>query len=199
MNTTNPPMSIKSCEVRILERSFGEAWNSIRRMVISPSVAETAPQCIEFFVPLSKVQIRREGGSRQVLLKWSDTCQERSDRTDGNYNTLHSYVYDGSTPNIGVGLQFRTKQGAKDFEKAVLQLSFHRILLGHCPAVLVGYTMWLIRGREHKQYKAVVPFQSRSSWRYSNAYHLYRDTELDRKSTRLNSSHRSLSRMPSSA
>ena len=31
------------------------------------------------------------------------------------------------------------------------------------------------------------------------AYAIYRDWETDRKSTRLNSSHRSLSRMPSSA
>ena len=33
----------------------------------------------------------------------------------------------------------------------------------------------------------------------SNRYPAYRDWETDRKSTRLNSSHRSLSRMPSSA
>ena len=32
-----------------------------------------------------------------------------------------------------------------------------------------------------------------------NVYIIYRDWETDRKSTRLNSSHRSLSRMPSSA
>jgi hypothetical protein len=93
MKSTNPPISLKSCEVRVLERSFDEAWCSIRRTVITPSVAERNPRCIEFFMPLSKV-INREGESRQVLLKWSDTCQERSDKTDGNYNTLHSYVYD---------------------------------------------------------------------------------------------------------
>ena len=34
---------------------------------------------------------------------------------------------------------------------------------------------------------------------YFNREHPYRDWETDRKSTRLNSSHRSLSRMPSSA
>ena len=41
-------------------------------------------------------------------------------------------------------------------------------------------------------------------WGMNNAYNspndrIYRDWETDRKSTRLNSSHRSLSRMPSSA
>ena len=36
-------------------------------------------------------------------------------------------------------------------------------------------------------------------WLRQCPYALYRDWETDRKSTRLNSSHRSLSRMPSSA
>ena len=35
--------------------------------------------------------------------------------------------------------------------------------------------------------------------RYNHTIYEYRDWETDRKSTRLNSSHRSLSRMPSSA
>jgi hypothetical protein len=80
MKPTNPPISLKSCEVRILEQSFGETWRSIRRVVITPSVAERTPRCIEFFMPLSKVQINREDESRQLLLKWSDSRQERLDK-----------------------------------------------------------------------------------------------------------------------
>lgn len=124
MKPMNPPVTANSCEVRILERSYGQAWRSTRRMVISSSAAEKIPQCTEFFMPLSRVQISREDVSRQVLLKWSDTCQERSDKTDGSYNTLHSYVYDDSAPNIGIAIRFRSQQAAEDCEKAILELNF---------------------------------------------------------------------------
>jgi hypothetical protein len=33
-------------------------------------------------------------------------------------------------------------------------------------------------GAEHKQYKAIVLFQERSYWRYSDVYYLYRDTDF---------------------
>lgn len=178
MKPTNPPVCIKSCEVRILERSFGEAWRSIRRMVISPSVAERTPRCMEFFMPLSKFQVSRDEISRQVLLKWSDTCQERSDKTDGNYNALYSYVYDGNAPNIGAGLHFRTQQCAEDFEKAVLELGFRSEYswsqINSCGRI---YDV-VDTGTEHKQYKAMVLFQNRSSWRYSDVYYLYRDADF---------------------
>ena len=42
-------------------------------------------------------------------------------------------------------------------------------------------------------------FYEVADWEYDERKKLYRDWETDRKSTRLNSSHRSLSRMPSSA
>ena len=48
---------------------------------------------------------------------------------------------------------------------------------------------------EHHLYAA--PVRLYNSWLHNNQ--TYRDWETDRKSTRLNSSHRSLSRMPSSA
>ena len=41
--------------------------------------------------------------------------------------------------------------------------------------------------------------QDQEKWYFSIVDVVYRDWETDRKSTRLNSSHRSLSRMPSSA
>lgn len=177
MKSMNPPIIFKSCDVRILERTYGEAWRSIRRMVISPSAAEKNPQCIEFFMPLSRVQISREDVSRQVLLKWSDTCQERSDKTDGNYNTLHSYVYDDIAPNIGIGLHFRTQQGAEDFEKAVLEMTFRPDFAWSQPSSSGHVYDVMDTGTEHKQYKAVVLFRRRSPWRYSDVYYLYRDAD----------------------
>jgi hypothetical protein len=174
----NPPISLKSCEVRILERCFDEAWRSIRRIVMTPSIAERNPRCIEFFMPPSKVQINREDESCEILLKWSDTCQERSDKTDGNYNTLHSYVYDGNAPNIGVGLYFRTKKGAEDFEKAVHELNFPSGFSWSQPSYSGRIYDVVDTGAEHKQHKAIALSQERSYWRYSNVYYLYRDTDF---------------------
>lgn len=177
MKPMNPPVIIKSCDVRILERSFGEAWCCIRRIVISPSVAERSPRRLEFFMPLSRVQVNREDLSRQVLLKWSDTCQERSDKTDGNYNTLHSYVYDHSAPNIGIGLQFSTQQNAEDFERALMEINFKSSFSWSEPSSSGHIYDVVDTGTEHKQYKAAVIIQSNGSWRYSDVYYLYRDTD----------------------
>ncbi|KAJ5923526.1 hypothetical protein N7454_008771 [Penicillium verhagenii] len=176
MKPMNPPMIIKSCNVRILERSFGEAWRCTRRMVISPCVAQRNPMCVELFMPLSHVQINREDLSRQVLLKWSDACQERS-KTDGNYNILHSYVYDGSTPNIGVGLHFSTAQGAEEFEKAILEINFKPEFSWSEPSSSGRIYDVIDTGTQHKQYKAAVIFQNSSPWRHSDVYYLYRDTD----------------------
>ncbi|KAJ5093532.1 hypothetical protein N7456_009393 [Penicillium angulare] len=177
MKAMNPPMLIKSCNVRILERSFGEAWRCIRRIVISPSVAERSPRCLEFFMPLSRVQINREELSRQVLLKWSDTCQERSDKTDGNYNTLHSYVYDYTAPNIGIGLQFSTQQNAEDFERALMEINFKSSFSWSEPGGTGRIYDVIDTGTEHKQYKAAVLIQNSGPWRYSDVFYLYRDTD----------------------
>lgn len=177
MKSLNPPLTVKSCDVRILERSFGEAWRSIRRLVISPSAAEKMPRCLEFFMPLSRVQLSREDVSRQVLLKWSDTCQERSDKTDGNYNTLHSYVYDDSAPNLGIGLHFRTQQDAEEFEKAVLEMNLRPDFAWSQPSSSGCIYDVVDTGTEHKQYKAVALFQNRASWRYSDVYYIYRDAD----------------------
>lgn len=178
MQPMNPPVITKSCEVRILERSSGEAWRSTRRIVISSSAAEKAPQCTEFFMPLSRVQISREDLSRQVLLKWSDTCQERSDKTDGSYNTLHSHVYDDSTPNIGVSIHFRSQQAAEDFEKAILELNFRPDFAWSQPSSSGRVYDVVDTGTNQKQYKAVALSQHRSPWRYSDVYYLYRDTDF---------------------
>jgi hypothetical protein len=177
MKPMNPPVIVKSCEVRILERSFGEAWRSIRRMVVSSSAAEKAPQTIELFMPLSRVQIKRENVSRQVLLQWSDTCQARSDKTDGNYNVLHSYVYDDSAPNLGVGIHFRTQQAAEDFEKAVLDTHLPSDFAWSQPSSSGRIYDVVDAGIQHKQYKAVSIYRNRASWRYSDLYFIYRDAD----------------------
>ena len=57
------------------------------------------------------------------------------------------------------------------------------------------------RKRQIKQQKEMVENATKINYKYGEmaAENAYRDWETDRKSTRLNSSHRSLSRMPSSA
>ncbi|KAI3144139.1 hypothetical protein CBS147326_1143 [Penicillium roqueforti] len=177
MKPMNPPVMVKSCEVRILERSFREAWRSIRRTVITSSAAEKAPRTMELFMPLSAVQISRGNMSRQVVLQWSDTCQVRSDKTDGNYNPLHSYVYDETAPNIGVGLQFHSHQEAEDFEKAVLEMNFHPNFSWSQPSSSGLIYNVVDIGTEHKQYKAVLVFRTRAPWRYSDLYYIYRDAD----------------------
>ncbi|CAI7612736.1 unnamed protein product [Penicillium pancosmium] len=177
MKPLNPPVTIKSCELRILERTFGEAWRSTRRVVITPSVAQTMPRCLEFFMPLGGVQINHEDMSRQFLLKWSDACQERSDKTDGNYNTLYSYIYDESAPNLGFSLHFGTQQGAEDFEKGMMDLSFRPDFSWSGPSSSGRIYDVIDTGTEHKQYKAVVLFQNHSSWRYLEVYYIYRNAD----------------------
>jgi hypothetical protein len=177
MKSIIPPVMVKSCEVRILERSFGEAWRSTRRMVISSSAAEKTPRTIELFMPLSGVQIKREDFSREVLLQWSDTCQARSDKTDGNYNTLHSYVYDDTVPNLGVGLQFTRHELAEDFERTILELSFRSGFSWSQPNSSGRVYDVVDSGTEHKQYKAVLVCRTRTSWRYSNLYFICRDAD----------------------
>ncbi|KAJ6138915.1 hypothetical protein N7471_005401 [Penicillium samsonianum] len=179
MKSMNPPVVVKSCEVRILERSFGEAWRSIRRMVITSSAAEKSPRTMELFMPLSGVQINRGDRSRQVVLQWSDTCQARSDKTDVNYNTLHSYVYDDTAPNIGVGLQFHSHQEAEDFEKSVLEMNFRPEFSWSQPSSSGLIYNVVDAGTEHKQYKAVLVFRTRGSWRYSDLYYIYRDADYE--------------------
>ncbi|KAF4762425.1 hypothetical protein N7455_001631 [Penicillium solitum] len=177
MKSMNPPFVMKFCEMRILERSFGETWRSLRRMVITSSAAEKSPGTMELFMPLSGAQINRGNMSRQMVLQWSDTCQARSDKTDGNYNTLHSNVYDDTAPNIGVGLQFHSHQEAEDFEKAVLEMNFRPEFSWSQPSSSGLVYNVVDAGTEHKQYKAVLVFRTRSSWRYSDLYYIYRDAD----------------------
>ncbi|KAJ5225670.1 hypothetical protein N7468_006895 [Penicillium chermesinum] len=179
MKPMNSPQIIKSGEVRILEKSFAEAWQNTRRVVISPSAAETSPRCIEFWMPLSRVQIHREDMSRQVLMKWSDTTQERSDKTDGSYNTLYSHMYDSSAPNIGMSLHFGSQKGAEDFEKAVLDINFKPVFSWSEPLSAGRIYDVVDANTDHKQYKAVTILQKKTSWRYIEVCYLYRNADFD--------------------
>ncbi|KAL2820900.1 hypothetical protein BDW59DRAFT_164451 [Aspergillus cavernicola] len=177
MKSLNPPMITRSCEVRILERTFGEVWRSIRRMVISSSLAEKAPKSLEFFMPMSRVQVSRSEDSRLVQLKWSDTGQEKSDKTDGSYNPLFSYVYDDNSPNIGLNVEFRTEQQAERFEKVILSFT-HKPTFSWLQPSSSGqvYDMADV-ALDQKQYKAVFLLENRLSYKYSSIFYLYRDTD----------------------
>ena len=88
MKPMAPRQQYRSCDLRVLETTTKEGWRTTRRLVISSSAAEKKPWCTELFLPLSRVQINREGLPRQAVIKWSDCTHEKSDRTDGNYNTV---------------------------------------------------------------------------------------------------------------
>ncbi|KAL2809413.1 hypothetical protein BJX63DRAFT_358003 [Aspergillus granulosus] len=177
MKSMNPPMITRSCEVRILERTFGEVWRSIRRMVISSSLAEKTPRCLEFFLPMSRVQLHRSDDSPSVQVKWSDTGQERSDKTDGSYNPLYSYIYDHNSPNIGLDIQFRSQHHAETFEKIILTLSHKPIFSWSQPNSSGQIYEVADIALDQKQYKAVLLIESRLSFKHSSLYYLYRDID----------------------
>ena len=88
MQPMSPRLQYRSCDLRVLETTTTERWRTTRRLVISSSAAEKKPWCTELFLPLSRVQVNRQGLARQAMIKWSDCCHEKSDQTDGNYNTV---------------------------------------------------------------------------------------------------------------
>ena len=89
MKPLAPRQQYRSCDLRILETTTSEGWRTTRRLVISSSAAEKPkPWCIELFMPLTRVQINRQGLPRQAMVKWSDCLHEKFNRTDGNYNTV---------------------------------------------------------------------------------------------------------------
>ncbi|KAL3452796.1 hypothetical protein BJX65DRAFT_292755 [Aspergillus insuetus] len=157
MKSMNPPMITRSCEVRILERTFGEVWRSIRRMVISSSLAEKNPRCLEFFLPMSRVQVRRSDDSQSVQIKWSDTGQERSNKTDGSYNPLYSY--------------------AEKFGKIILTLT-HKPTFSWSQPNSAGRVYEVADvALDQKQYKAVLLIEDRLSFKHSSLYYLYHDVD----------------------
>jgi hypothetical protein len=146
-------------------------------MVISSSAAEQTPRCIEFFMPMSRVQVSRDTDVRQVLVKWSDTCQERSTKTDGNYHPLFSYIYDDNSPNIGLSLYFRSQKQAEEFERVTLSMSLLPCFSWNQPSSSGHIYDVVDPALDQKQYKAILVVKSRLTWKYCNLYYLYRDTD----------------------
>ena len=178
MKPMSPRQQFQSCDLRVLETTCKEGWRTTRRLVISSSAGEKKPWCTELFLPLSRVQVRRDGIARQCMIKWSDCTHEKSDRTDGNYNKIHTYVYDDSNPNIALSLLFRNSQDATDFECTVLQLSLPPIFSWSSgPDARHVYSVSDTEPSP-KNYKALMLTHTRFDWKYAELYYMYRDTDF---------------------
>ncbi|RAK95033.1 uncharacterized protein BO80DRAFT_498065 [Aspergillus ibericus CBS 121593] len=177
MTSSRPPTVHLSCEVRILERSFKEAWRSVRRIVICSSTADQNGRMIEYFMPLSHVQVSRTKTAGLVLLKWSDTGQERSGKTDGNYHPLFSYVYDSSNPNIGIGIQFRSEEQADALEKAILGRNIKPVFTWSQTKSSGQVYDVVDAALDGKRYKAVMLCRTRGEWKQCGLHYLYRDMD----------------------
>lgn len=181
MKPLNNPSIYESCEIRILERSFGETWRSIRRMVISTSATDKNPRCVEFFMPLRKVQVKREDSSAEVLVHWSSAAQEKS-KLESNIPTPFAHVYEGNTnsTNVALSVHFHSEKEAKEFEKAVLRLG-EKSIFSWNQATSSGHVYDIVdTDVDKKQYKAVSLVRngaSDPSWKYCDVYYL--NSELD--------------------
>ena len=186
MKPMNPRQIFRSCDLRVLETTSKEGWRTTRRVVISSSAGEPRPWCTELFLPLSRIQIRREGLARQLTVKWSDCTHEKADKTDGNYNKIYSYVYDDNNPNIALQLLFRNSQDASDFEQTVSRLSFAPIF--STPGTDPRFVYNISDAEPNpKNYKALLLTYTRFDWRYSELFYMYRDTDyqFDRSALRV--------------
>ncbi|KAL8711963.1 MAG: hypothetical protein Q9220_003659 [cf. Caloplaca sp. 1 TL-2023] len=173
----NPRQQYRSCNLRILETKGREGWRTTRRLVISSSAGESRPWCFEFFLPLSNVRICRQGATPAVIIKWSDCTHEQSDRTDGNYNRVYSYVYDENNPNKALSLVFSNSADAAVFEHTILNLSAPPIFtwsLGPDPQHVYNI---VDSEAGVKKYMAVLLTHTRLEWRYSELFYMYRDTD----------------------
>ena len=185
-----------SCDLRVLETTCKDGWRTTRRLVLSASAREDRPWCKEhcqyhpyklarihkltcLVFPLSRVQISREGLTRQVIIKWSDCSQEKYDTTDGDYHPIYTHVYNDNNPNLAFGLLFRSQAEADDFERTVLHLSpppIHSWSSG--PDSGCVYEIEDCEPKP-KTYKAIVLIHQRLSWKYSDLFYTYRDTDYD--------------------
>lgn len=177
MKPMSPRQLFRSCDLRVLETTCKEGWRTTRRLVISSSAGESRPWCTEFFLPLSRIQVRREGLARQVSIKWSDCTHEKSDQTDGNYNKVYTYLYDDNSPNLALQLLFRDTMSATAFETTVLRLSHPPIF--STPGVDPRFVYTISDTEPHpKSYKALILTHTRHEWRYSELFYLYRDIDF---------------------
>ena len=136
-------------------------------------------------LPLSRVQLNREGLARHVTVKWSDCSHEKYDRTDGNYNTIYHHVYDDTNPNIAFSLLFRNQADAGNFEKTVLHLSTDPIYTWFSnPDEGFVYDVYDIEPNP-KRYKAILLTHTRLNWKYSELFYMYRDADYKYDSSAL--------------
>ncbi|KAI4178364.1 MAG: hypothetical protein LQ348_005618 [Seirophora lacunosa] len=176
LKPVDPQQHFRSCNLRILETTCKEGWRTTRRLVVSSSACEKQPWYAEFFLPLSNVSISREGTARSAIVKWSDCLHERSDTTDGNYNRIYNYVYDENDPNIAISLLFRTSADAADFENTVLKLSTSPVMSwsnGHDSR----HAYNISNTEPPKNYKGILVTHTRLGCKYSELFHMYRDTD----------------------
>ncbi|KAL8960665.1 MAG: hypothetical protein Q9193_002669 [Seirophora villosa] len=176
LKPVDPQQQLRSCNLRILETTCKEGWRTTRRLVVSSSACEKQPWYTEFFLPLSNVSISREGTARSAIVKWSDCLHERSDTTDGNYNRIYNYVYDENNPNIAISLLFRTSADAANLENTVLKLSTPPLMSwsnGHDSRHVYNIS----NTEPPKNYKGILVTHTRLGWKYSELFHMYRDTD----------------------
>ncbi|KZF21678.1 hypothetical protein L228DRAFT_157664 [Xylona heveae TC161] len=185
MKPWNPRRVWNSCDLRVLETSGREGWRTTRRLVISSSAAERDPWCVEIFLPMSRVQVQRQSGSRQVVARWSDCAQEVI-RSDGKYHNIYSYVYDDMAPNIGIDIHFSSEMDAEAFERVVLSLNRsptkESILGEEKRAVHEIYDL----EPKPMHYKALMITYNNLTWKYSELYYMYADTDYRYDHSKLN-------------
>ena len=130
-------------------------------------------------LPLSRVQVSREGLGRQVTVKWSDVSHEKYDRTDGKYHTIYTHVYDDNNPNIAFSLLFRNQADADSFQNTILTLSSQPIYAWfNSPETGYVYDVHDTEPNPRK-YKAILLINTRLNWKYGDLFYMYRDTDFD--------------------
>ena len=111
-----------------------------------------------------------------MLIRWSD-CSNETQRSDGNYNKIWSYVYDESNPNIALSLSFRNAGDATDFESKVLRLSSTPVF--SWSTSLVSGSVYTVSDADPnpRNYKALWLTHTRYQWKNSEVFFMYRDTD----------------------
>lgn len=130
-------------------------------------------------LPLSGVQIKREGDNQYAaMVKWSD-CTYETKSTDGNYNKVYSYIYKESAPNVALSLYFRNLGDADAFETTILRLSSTPIF-SWPSTISPTYFVHTVSdtGEDTKSYRAILLIRTRYGWRHSALIYVYRDTDF---------------------
>ena len=176
----------ESCDLRIFETTSREGWKTTRRLVISSSFAEEDPWCQDYFLPLSRVQIRRhEEVLRKATVKWSN-CRHEIIGTDGYWNSTYNYIYDDQNPNVAISVAFRNSADATEFESQILTLSLRPIypavspLISTLPVGALEKVIYDISdtGPEAMNYKAILLTHTSRDWRYGELYYTFRDADF---------------------